>query len=96
MPKRTVVTLIVFAIVSVALFFMYPRDSFEPVARASDKINQQIWDELGRDSDVECTPPTSDEIGSTFTCQAVVEDGTTLNFDVTITDGPNVETALDV
>ena len=96
MPKRTVVTLVVFAIVGVALYFMYPRDSFDPAADASKAINQQIWDELGRDSIVDCSQPKSDEVGETFTCRAEVSDGTRLNFDVTIVDGPAVATALDV
>jgi len=96
MPKRTVVSLVVFAIVGAALFFMYPHSSFDPVTDASKKINQQIWDELGRDSDIECTAPETSAVGAAFRCRAVVAGGTTLNFDVTIVDGPAVATALDI
>lgn len=96
MPKRTKASLVVFAIVGVALYFMYPRQGFDPVAGASKAINQQVWDELGRASTVECTPPESDAVGSTFLCHADVDDGTKLRFDVTIVEGPAVSTALDV
>jgi hypothetical protein len=96
MPKRTVVTLVVFAIVGVALYFMYPRDSFDPAADASKAISQQIWDELGRDSTIECVQPDDDAVGSSFVCRADVSGGTTLHFDVTIVEGPAVTTALDV
>lgn len=96
MPKRTVVTLVVFAIVGVALYFMYPRDSFDPAADASKAINQQIWDELGRDSTIECVQPDDNAVGSSFVCRADVSGGTTLHFDVTIVEGPAVTTALDV
>lgn len=96
MPKRTKVSLVVFAIVGIALYFMYPRQTFDPVADASKAINQQIWDELGRASTVECAPPETESVGSTFLCHADVDDGTKLHFDVTIVEGPAVSTALDV
>ncbi len=96
MPKRTIVTLVVFAIVGAALFFLYPRSSFDPATDASNKINQQIWDELGRDSEVDCTAPETSVVGAAFRCRAMVDDGTTLDFDVTIVDGPAVVTDLDI
>lgn len=96
MPKRTMVTLVVFAIVGAAMFYLYPHSSFDAVTDASKKINQQIWDELGRASDVECAAPESESVGAAFRCRATVDDGTTLNFDVTIVDGPAVVTDLDV
>lgn len=96
MPKRTKVSLVVFAVLGAALYFMYPRNSFDPAADAAKAIHQQIWDELGRDSTVDCVRPETDEVGATFTCHADVADGTTLNFDATIVEGPAVATALDV
>jgi hypothetical protein len=96
MPKRTKVSLVVFAVLGAALYFMYPRHSFDPAADAAKAIHQQIWDELGRDSTVDCVQPDTDEVGATFTCRADVADGTKLNFAVTIVEGPAVAPALDV
>lgn len=90
------ITLVVFAIVGAAMFYLYPHNSFAPAADATTKIHQQIWDELGRDSTVKCTEPDSEAVGTAFRCRATVADGTVLNFDVTIVDGPAVTTELDV
>lgn len=96
MPRRTVVTLVVFAIVGVAAYLLYPRDRFDAVADAVAAIEQQVVDELGRFSTVTCEPPENDDVGARFRCRADVDDGTTLDFDVQVVDGPAVVTDLDI
>jgi hypothetical protein len=95
MPKKTVFTLIVLGLCAWALYVLYPRDRFDPVADARFVIQEQIWNELGRGSQVTCEPPETNETGQTFTCQATVSGGTSFTFDVSIVEGPAVTTALD-
>lgn len=95
MPKKTVFTLIVLGLCAWALYVLYPRDQFDPVGEARFVIQEQIWNELGRGSQVSCDPPESTEVGQSFACRATVSGGTTFAFDVAIVEGPAVTAALD-
>lgn len=95
MPKKTVITLIVLGLCAWALYTLYPREQFDPVGEARFVIQEQIWNELGRGSQVTCEPPETNEIGQTFSCRAAVSGGTGFAFEVSIVEGPAVTATLD-
>lgn len=96
MPKKTAITLVVFGFLAWAMYTIYPREQFDPVAEARFVIQDQIWNELGRGSEVACDDPADDAIGTSFVCRAAVSGGTTFTFDVAIVDGPTVTATLDI
>lgn len=96
MPKKTAITLVVFGLLAWAMYTIYPREQFDPVADARFAIQDQIWNELGRGSEVDCDDPPEATVGTMFVCRAAVSGGTTFTFEVSIVEGPAVTTALDI
>ena len=95
MPKKTVFTLIVLGFCAWGVFVLYPRQQFDPIAEARFVIQDQIWNELGRGSEVACEEPEASTVGQTFVCRAAVSGGTKFAFDVEIVEGPTVTAVMD-
>lgn len=96
MPRKTIITLLVFALLAWGLYTVYPRERFDAVGEARFAIQERIWNELGRGSEVSCDEPPGTETGATFVCRAAVSGGTAFTFDVSIVDGPAVAVTLDL
>lgn len=71
-------------------------EEFDPGARAQWIIAAQIESELGIAAEVTCADPPSTDVGATFDCTAAGADGNDYHFVVTVLEGEQIATELDV
>ena len=94
--KRTVVGMLLLGAGIVGMAGCSGEPAPDYVGTAENAIRANIQRDLGLEATVTCVPPASDEIGVTFTCNAVASDGTTYDFDFEISGTDEVTMSLDV
>jgi hypothetical protein len=63
--------------------------------KAEQVVMEEIRQQLGLDSEVECEAPSSVDVGTTFACTAKAADGTRYTFRAQITGDSELAVSLD-
>jgi hypothetical protein len=83
------------AFASLGLIACADEDGFDPAAAAERGIHDQIYTELRLESTVTCADPADTAVGTTFSCDAVAEDGKEYRFVAVIMADEVIGTRLD-
>ena len=93
---RTVISLLLVGIGAVGITGCADEPAPDYTGTAETAIRANIQRDLGLEATVTCVQPANDQIGTTFTCNAVASDGTTYDFDLEINGPDPITMSLDV
>jgi len=83
------------ALAALGLVACTGEDGFDPAGAAERGIHDQIYTELELESTVTCADPVDIAVGTTFSCDAVAEDGKEYRFVAVIMTDEVIGTRLD-